>query len=228
MLTEKIISGWNLQIIDMLKLYRININHFKDPLEDKRLLQLVDHSRRQKVLRYLMPEDRKRSLGAGIIIRKILNENGLCEDCLKYSENGKPVADDIFFNVSHGGDYVVGVASDCEVGCDIEKNGNAPLDVAERYFYLSELEYIKSAADKSRAFFTLWTLKESYMKMTGRGMSLPLDSFEVVPQGEEFILGKSVEKGCFFKTAEFDGHIFSVSRELPFTFDPTDFHEILL
>ena len=166
MLTEKIISGWNLQITDMLKLYRININHFKDPLEDKRLLQLVDDSRRQKVLRYLMPEDRKRSLGAGIIIRKILNENGLCEDCLKYSENGKPVADDVFFNVSHGGDYVVGVASDCEVGCDIEKNGNALLEVAERYFYLSELEYIRSAADKSRAFFTLWTLKESYMKMT--------------------------------------------------------------
>lgn len=136
----------------MLKLYRININHFKDPLEDKRLLQLVDDSRRQKVLRYLMPEDRKRSLGAGIIIRKILNENGLCEDCLKYSENGKPVADNVFFNISHGEDYVVGVASDCEIGCDIEKNGNAPLEVAERYFYLSELEYIRSAADKSRAF----------------------------------------------------------------------------
>ena len=66
------------------------------------------------------------------------------------------------------------------------------------------------------------------MKMTGRGMSLSLDSFEVVPQGEGFILGKSVERGCFFKTAEFDSHIFSVSRELPFTFNPTDFHEILL
>lgn len=180
----------------MLKLYRININHFKDPLEDKRLLQLVDHSRRQKVLRYLMPEDRKRSLGAGIIIRKILYENGLCEGCLKYSENGKPVADDVFFNVSHGGDYVVGVASDCEIGCDIEKNGNAPLEVAERYFYLSELEYIRSAADKSRAFFTLWTLKESYMKMTGRGMSLPLDSLRLFPR-ERISPGKICGKNAF-------------------------------
>ena len=166
----------------MLKLYRININHFKDPLEDKRLLQLVDDSRRQKVLRYLMPEDRKRSLGAGIIIRKILNENGLCEDCLKYSENGKPVADNVFFNISHGGDYVVGVASDCEIGCDIEKNGNAPLEVAERYFYLSELEYIRSAADKSRAFFTLWTLKESYVKQSGQGMTVKLTDFAFQPE----------------------------------------------
>mgnify|MGYP000565017346 CR=1 FL=1 len=32
---------------------------------------------REKVIRYRMPDDRKRSLGAGIIIRKILDENGL-------------------------------------------------------------------------------------------------------------------------------------------------------
>ena len=211
----------------MLKLYRINTNHFKDPLEDKRLLQLVDDSRRQKVLRYRMPDDRKRSLGAGIIIRKILYENGLCEGCLKYSENGKPVADNVFFNISHGGDYVVGVASDCEIGCDIEKNVNAPLEVAEHYFYLSELEYIRSSTDKSRAFFTLWTLKESYMKMTGRGMSLPLDAFEIVPEADRFILGKSTEKRCFFRTAEFDGHIFSVSSEVPVHFEQADFAKLL-
>ena len=68
-----------------------------------------------------MPDDRKRSLAAGLIIQKILNENGLLEDSLKYSENGKPLADNLF-NISHAGDYVVGVSSDREVGCDIEKN----------------------------------------------------------------------------------------------------------
>lgn len=97
MLTEKIISGWNLQITDMLKLYRININHFKDPLEDEMAPAAGRRQPQAKSPPYLMPEDRKRSLGAGIIIRKILNENGLCEDCLKYSENGKPVADNVFF-----------------------------------------------------------------------------------------------------------------------------------
>lgn len=40
--------------------------------------------------------DRKRSLAAGLIIQKILNENGLSEDSLKYSENGKPFADNLF------------------------------------------------------------------------------------------------------------------------------------
>lgn len=93
----------------------------------------------------------------------------------------------------------MGVLSDCEVGCDIEKNANAPLEVAEHYFYHSELAYIKAAEDKDKAFFTLWTLKESYMKMTGRGMSLPLDSFEVVPTEEGFVLGKSSERPCFLR-----------------------------
>ena len=211
-----------------MKLYRIHITHMDDPLQNQRLLELVSPKRREKVIRYRMPDDRKRSLGAGIILREILRENGLNESDLRYSENEKPVADSVFFNVSHAGDYVVGVSSDCEVGCDIEKIRKAPMEIAQRHFRATESAYIDASTDRDKAFFTLWTLKESYMKMTGRGMSLPLDSFEVVPQREEFILGKSVEKGCFFKTAEFDGHIFSVSRELPFNLDPTDFHEILL
>ena len=112
---------------------------------------------------------------------------------------------------------MVGVVSDGEVGCDIERNVNAPLEIAEHHFYSAEREYIEAASDPGKAFFTLWTLKESYMKMTGRGMSLPLDSFEVVPTAEGFVLGKSSERPCFFETMEFDGYIFSVSSERAFS-----------
>ena len=208
-------------------LYRININHFDDPLQNESLLELVGPERRKKVIRYLQPDDRKRSLGAGIIIKKILNENGLSESCLRYSENEKPVADFLYFNVSHAGDYVVGVVSDCEVGCDIEKAVDAPLEIAERYFFAEEYEYIKSAVDKDRAFFTLWTLKESYMKMTGRGMSLALDSFQIVPSADGFVLGKSPEKPGIFRTIEFDGYIFSVCNEAEFTLAQDDFYDIM-
>ena len=196
-----------------MKLYRININDLDDPQQNKELLESVGVKRREKILRYYRPKDRKRSFGAGIIIEQILKENGLSEDHLKYSENGKPVADNLFFNVSHAGDYVVGVSSDCDVGCDIEKIIDAPIEIAEHYFNQSEIEYIKSESDKNKAFFTLWTLKESYMKMTGMGMSLPLDSFEIIKTEKGFILGRSQEKHGFFKTIEFDEHIFSVCSE---------------
>ena len=210
-----------------MKLYRIHITHMDDPLQNQRLLELVSPKRREKVIRNRMPDDRKRSLGAGIILREILRENGLNESDLRYSENEKPVADSVFFNVSHAGDYVVGVSSDCEVGCDIEKIEDAPLEIAERFFYSRESEYIKSSEDKNKAFFILWTLKESYMKMTGKGMSLPLDSFEVVPEKQGFVLGKTSEKPCFFQTMEFDGYIFSVSNETNFDFTQTEFCDII-
>ena len=210
-----------------MKLYRININNLDDPLQNERILELVGTERRKKVIRYLQPDDRKRSLGAGIMIRKILGENGLSESSLKYSGNGKPVVDGLYFNVSHAGDYVVGVLSDAEVGCDIEKAVNAPLEIAEHYFYSSEREYIEIAADPGKAFFTLWTLKESYMKKTGRGMSLSLDSFEICREADGFVLGKSSEKRGFFKTMGFENYIFSICNETDFTLSDTDFHDIV-
>lgn len=209
-----------------MKLYRIHILKMEDPLQNQRLLELVSPKRREKVIRYRMPDDRKRSLGAGIILRRILQENGLSESDLRYSENEKPVADSVFFNVSHAGDYVVGVSSDCEVGCDIEKIRKAPMEIAQRHFLETESAYIQTAPDRDKAFFTLWTLKESYMKMTGKGMSLPLDSFEIVRTTDGFALGKSPEKPCFFKTMEFDGYMFSVSNEKDFVMAESDFEDL--
>lgn len=211
----------------MIKLYRINTNNWDDPLENKELLNQIDEIRRKKIMRYHMPDDRKRSLAAGIIIKHILNENGLSENSLSCSENGKPLADGLFFNVSHSGNYVVGVVSDCEVGCDIEKVSRAPMKVAQHYFSPAESEYINSEPDKDRAFFTIWTLKESYMKMTGQGLSLALDSFEILKTVNGFSLGKTPERQCFFRTLEFDGYIFSVSNETDFVIKQTDFYDIL-
>lgn len=211
----------------MMKLYRININNLDDPLGNKELLNQIDEIRRKKIMRYHMPDDRKRSLAAGIIIKHILNENGLSENSLSCSENGKPLADGLFFNVSHSGNYVVGVVSDCEVGCDIEKVSSAPMKVAQHYFSPAESEYMNSEPDKDRAFFTIWTLKESYMKMTGQGLSLALDSFEILKTVNGFSLGKTPERQCFFRTLEFDGYIFSVSNETDFAIKQTDFYDIL-
>lgn len=211
----------------MMEIYRINIKNFEDPLENQRLLELVGPRRRNKVIRYYLPDDRKRSLGAGIIIQKILTEHGFSEDSLKYSENEKPFADNLFFNISHAGDYVMGVLSDCEVGCDIERVVPAPFEIAEHYFCPAELEYIKSAKEKDKAFFTLWTLKESYMKMTGQGISLSLDSFEIIQTTNGFTLGNLSQKHCVFKTVEFEDYVFSICNENDFTLTRTHLYDLL-
>ena len=65
------------------------------------------------------------------------------------------------------------------------------------------------------------------MKMTGKGMSLALGAFEVVPTADGFILGKSPENRCFFKTTEFDGYIFSVCNEKEFELEQMENCDIL-
>lgn len=88
----------------------------------------------------------------------------------------------IRFSIAHTHDLVVcAIASGYEIGVDIE-NVTRELDavsLARAFFAPPEVEAILSlSTDRVRsAFFTYWTLKESYIKARGMGMSLPLDAF---------------------------------------------------
>ena len=90
--------------------------------------------------------------------------------------------------MSHA-DGLVGVAvSLCNVGIDLElrdrrlrKNGSE-LKLAKRYFSDAEVAAIEQEEDEEARrvlFIRLWTLKEAYVKATGRGIGAPpgLSSF---------------------------------------------------
>ena len=99
-------------------------------------------------------------------------------------EKGKPYvanADNVFFNISHSGDYLAVAVADCQVGVDIEKRKNANIGIAKRFFTEEEFDYISFDNDK---FFEIWTLKESYVKYLGCGISGGLNTFSVVRDGE--------------------------------------------
>ncbi|MGN6652347.1 4'-phosphopantetheinyl transferase family protein, partial [Trinickia sp.] len=85
------------------------------------------------------------------------------------------------FNLSHSDRLVtLAVTRDCEIGIDVEDLGRrAPLDIAERYFSPDEARQLRSLpeAAQPQRFFDFWTLKESYIKARGKGLSLPLDQF---------------------------------------------------
>lgn len=63
----------------------------------------------------------------------------------------------------------------------IEEIRPIELDIAERFF--APMEYRRLIREsKSRQleyFYDLWTLKESYLKATGAGLTLPLSSFAI-------------------------------------------------
>ncbi|PTL76931.1 4'-phosphopantetheinyl transferase superfamily protein [Vitiosangium sp. GDMCC 1.1324] len=86
------------------------------------------------------------------------------------------------FNLSHtDGMAVCAVALDTDVGADVEHAGRPgqTVELAESFFAASEVVALRSLpAERQRErFFDYWTLKESYIKARGAGLSLPLDQF---------------------------------------------------
>lgn len=88
---------------------------------------------------------------------------------------------DLQFNVSHcDGCCVVALTRQARVGVDVESVAvKRPryVDIAKRYFSLSEFEFLLSVPNKRRYeyFVELWTLKEAYVKAIGVGLSKPLE-----------------------------------------------------
>ena len=115
-----------------------------------------------------------------------------------YTEKNKPYLEshpDIHFNISHSGHWVVIAFSDQPVGVDVEKIRKVNLNVARRFFSEEEKRRLFSLPEKEQLsyFFDLWTLKESFLKAIGTGLTRPLKSFTVMQSANGFYLGESGE-----------------------------------
>ncbi len=106
-----------------------------------------------------------------------------CDLKLVRNENGKPYAankDNLFFNISHSNEMCVLAISDGEVGVDVQEIREIRGDIAKRFFCKEETEYINlDDADENRKTIEIWSIKESYVKMLGKGLGYGLDAFKI-------------------------------------------------
>lgn len=102
--------------------------------------------------------------------------------------NGKPeLADggDLRFNMSHSGGLtaLAFIAGGVELGVDVERIREIKEieGIVERFFCREEADQVLQAseAERSRLFQHCWTRKEAFIKATGDGLSMALDSFQV-------------------------------------------------
>ena len=56
----------------MVQVYAVDADKLPDPKEYPEVLTGLTKERREKAVRYLRPGDRKRSLGAGMLLREVL------------------------------------------------------------------------------------------------------------------------------------------------------------
>ncbi len=86
------------------------------------------------------------------------------------------------FNLSHtDGLIMCGVVLKQDIGVDVEdmaRNGPS-VEIADRFFSTQEVNdlYAVPEIEQRTRFFEYWTLKESYIKACGMGLSLPLEQF---------------------------------------------------
>lgn len=197
----------------MVHVYVADVRHLPDPKEVPGSMELLSAERKNKIERLARPEDRRLSLGAGLLLQQVLKKYGIENQSISYGENGKPQMEDVYFNLSHSHHMVACAISDKPVGCDIEKVRDIKENVATRFFSEQEITYIEEAEDEKDMFFRLWTIKESYMKMTGDGLKLGLQNVQVVVNDEIHILYKGEIQSCTVKEYELAEYKISVCGE---------------
>ena len=103
---------------------------------------------------------------------------------IEREENKKPYfknENNLYFNGTHTSELFAAAMSDeYNVGIDAEKIRERDyFSIAEEYFYKSEIEYLKNTHKLEIDFFTIWTIKEAYIKMLGKTIFDIKNSVEV-------------------------------------------------
>ncbi|MET0333530.1 MAG: 4'-phosphopantetheinyl transferase superfamily protein [Rhizobacter sp.] len=142
--------------------------------------------------RFYFERDRSRYRVTRALVRSVLSRyapsiapNDWRFEATSYGQpvitNPEPEAQRLSFNLTHTHDLVVlAVTEGRAVGVDTENiTRGALLDVADRFFAPSECKHLRALPPdaKPKRFFELWTLKESYIKARGMGLSIPLHKF---------------------------------------------------
>lgn len=176
-----------------MKVYTMNISK---PISDEKynhLINCVSNEKRARIEKFHFIDDAKRTLYGDILVRylacKLLN---ISNEKLMFSalKLGKPFLigyPDFHYNIAHSGEWVVCAVSNREVGVDIEQVKQIDFGIAKRFF--TEYEYnelmTKPQSEQVEYFYTIWTLKESYIKCIGKGLSEPLNSFGFRVNGDK-------------------------------------------
>lgn len=146
-----------------MKLFLVNINEILP-----RHIELISPERAEKARRFRFPDDRKRSIAAGLLLKRFVGEERIFTD-----KSGKPRAEGICFNLSHSGGWAALAVSDDpknEVGCDIEQIRQADaLRLGRVVFTDNELQRLSEAPDRLGRFYDFWTKKEALLKCMGEG-----------------------------------------------------------
>ncbi len=157
-------------------------------------------------------------LAKKFLIEKLKNHGYDFDFTIVKDDKGKPFFEKnkkCFFNISHTKGYVAICFDNTPIGIDIEQVRKNKMPIAERFFHPKEVEYLKQINDfclKDKrfsnidlAFTQLWTIKEAYVKMKGKGIANNFKNIDLSPKSFSFnqkFFTKEMEIQTFFLSKE--------------------------
>lgn len=197
----------------MIDVFGVHISHQEDEIYFEKLIAFLSTDRQHQIHRFRRKEDARRAILSEAMIRLIIISRLDIRNqdiVLVKNEYGKPFLKDypdFQFNVSHSGEWVVCAVHHLPVGIDVEQIQPMDMKIAQRFF--SDQEYCdlmeRNQAEQLLYFFDLWTLKESYIKALGKGLSIPLDSFSLqIAHGDISLKTDTLSMNWFFKQYDID------------------------
>ena len=102
----------------------------------------------------------------------------------------------IHFNRSDSGAFVVCAVDQQPIGVDIEQILPVDMAMADIVFTDLEKDHLYAAVTEQHRlarFYTLWTLKESYLKALGKGLYVNPIDISIVADGGRYYLSQTAE-----------------------------------
>ncbi|MCF2220336.1 4'-phosphopantetheinyl transferase superfamily protein [Chryseobacterium sp. PS-8] len=150
-----------------------------------------------RILKYRRWQDAQSSILGRILLQYGLNKYfGIKDYEIDQTSNHKPFLKnlEVCFNISHAGNLVICGISKLPIGVDIEYIDNKiNLIDFKSQMTSNEFHKIQNSQDKIKSFFVYWTEKEAAIKAHGKGLLIPLKSFEIfqnqtIIENEKFYL----------------------------------------
>ena len=151
-------------------------------MEMKKLPPLSAY-RREKINKLKLTRAKKCSAGVELLLIHALRRQGKAKNLplhIESADGGKPYlhGEELHFNQSHSAHFAACAISDAPFGLDIQILSPCRESVLRRFFAPEERAEILNSEDKDGVFTRLWCRKESYIKMTGRGLRTDLSALD--------------------------------------------------
>jgi 4'-phosphopantetheinyl transferase len=187
---------------------------------------VLDAAEQARVARFVFDRHRATYIAAHALVRVALTSMVAGTSPRDWhfveGEHGKPTAwlgdreAPVTFNLSHT-DGMVGLAAVAcpgyALGFDVESlDRQVTLAIADRYFCPEEIAWLGELPEpeRPRGFLRLWTLKEAFIKATGKGLAQNLASFWFAPMVPQIhfkaALAERTEDWQFEQRILADGH----------------------